>query len=537
MRGLPLIDIAVMAVYFGLVIAIGVASSRRVATQRDFYVGGRRFGKFLTIMTSFGVGTSNTHPILVAGAVYTYGMPGIWYSWLYMLFMPAQWILEPLIRRLRIYTTADFFDLRYSKGLGPMFSISALLNVGIMISTILIAMGQIVEGITGGALSKEVVIPVAAVFLILYGTAGGMLAAAWTDVIQGVLILVMSFMLLPPLFSEVGGLEGLHRTLPAQAFSLAWPQGGDPAKSIGLFAIFVLFINGTVGALIEPQSQTKQAAKDEWTLRLGVQIGTFMKRICTVAWALVGLCALAIWPHLKDPEMSFGLAARRFLPAGFSGLMIAAMMAAAMSTADAMMVSGSAIFSRNLYAKYIRASKTDAHYLSVARIVAVILACVGLAMAFRLGTVTRAVELWWKVTAFVGPTFLLGMFLRRGNGWGAWACMCTSAAVWLLTEYDVIVPAADPKWNTVWYQAALYLPAGVGAYLVVSFLTPPEDKARLDRFFARLNTPVGQEHVLIATGLEPHPEEILPGRQPAPEVLNPVGQAFSPLRSTVDDAH
>lgn len=337
------------------------------------------------------------------------------------------------------------------------------------------------------------------------------MAAAWTDVLQGILIIVLSFMLLPPLFREVGGLAGLHEALPAQAFSLAWPAGDDAARSIGLFAIFMLFVNGMLGALIEPQSQTKQAANDEWTLRLGVQIGTIMKRICTVAWALVGLCAAAIWPNLQNPEMAFGLATRSYLPDGLTGLMLASMMAAGMSTTDAIMVSGAAIFSRNLYARHVCRTGSDEHYLRAARLTGVFLVCAGLGAAFWLGTVTKAIEFWWKITAFIGPTFLLGMFLRRGNSWGAWACVVTSALVWWLTEHDAIVSASDHRWDTVWYQASLYLPAGIAAYIIVSYMTPPEDEAKLNRFFARLNTPVGQEEVLIAAGMEPNSEEILPG--------------------------
>jgi len=506
---LPPLDIAVIAAYFLLVTLIGLLSARKAVSQKEFYVGGRRFGKLLTIMTSFGVGTSNTHPLLVAGAAYTHGLSGIWYSWLYMLYMPLQWILEPLIRRLRLYTTADFFDLRYSKGLGLFFSLSSLLNCAVMIGTILLGIGQFVEGVTQGALNKDVVILLAGGLMIVYGTAGGLIAAAWADVLQGFLIIVLSFMLLPPLFAEVGGLSGLHQALPAEAFSLAWPAEADPARNIGLFAIFMLSVNGMLGVLIEPQSQTKQAARNEWTLRLGVQIGTFMKRICTLAWALVGLCAVVVWPGLTEPETAFGLAARAYLPAGLTGLMVAAMLAAGMSTTSAIMVAGSAIFSRNLYARHVYLAGSDSHYLRVARATGVLLVIAGLATAFWLGTVTHAVEFWWKITAFIGPTFLLGMFLRRGNSWGAWACMIASTLVWLLTEHNMIVPASDYRWDTVWYQAALYLPAGIAAYIIVSFMSAPENQAKLDRFFARLNTPVGEEQVLIAAGLEPHSEEIL----------------------------
>ena len=388
MFGLPLIDIIVLLAYFVVITVIGLHSAKKVSTQGDFYVGGRRFGKLLVIMQGFGVGTSNTHPVLVAGAVYTFGMAGIWYSWLYMLFMPIIWIIQPISRRLRIYTSADYFDLRYSKGLGPFFSVSALLNLALMVGTMLLGMGQIIEGTTDGALSKNLVVPFAALVIILYGTAGGMLAAALTDIIQGVMVVILSFMLLPPLFLEVGGFEGLHAVIPAAKFSLAMPKGGDAANTIGLFAIFMLFLNGIMGNLVEPTKQTEQAAKDEWTLRLGGLIGGLMKRTCTVAWALIGLCAIVIWPNLENPEACFGMATRQFLPVGFSGLMIACMMAAAMSTCDAIMVCASAIFSRNLYAKYINKIGTDKHYLLVARIAGIVSVLCGLVVAFCLSIVT-----------------------------------------------------------------------------------------------------------------------------------------------------
>jgi Na+/proline symporter len=508
MLGLPLADIIVLVLYFVIIALIGLITSRRVATQKDYYVGGRRFGKLLVMMQTFGVGTSNTHPILVAGAVYTFGMAGIWYSWLYMLFMPAVWVLQPLTRRLRIYTTPDYFELRYSSGLGTFFSISAIINLCIMTGTMLIGMGQIVEGITGGGLSKEIVIPITAFVVILYSTVGGMLAAAVTDVLQGILIVILSFMLLPPMFSAVGGLNGLHAALPVEKFLLAMPKTGDPTKTIGFFAIFMLFVNGISGNLVEPTAQTMQAAKNEWTLRIGGTIGAFSKRICTIGWALVGLCAIIIWPNLSNPELCFGMASRQFLPAGFSGLMIAGMLAAGMSTISALQVIAAAIFSRNLYTKHINKTATDKHYLFVARMMGATLMVLGIAVAFLFSSVRDAVEFWWKVTAFLGPALILGLFVRRGNSWGAWACIVVSAVVWQLTV-RYLVPI-DVKWSTVWYQSALYLPAGILAYFIGSFLTPPEDERKLARFYARLNTPVGQEHILINAGLEPHPEEILP---------------------------
>ncbi|OHB60098.1 MAG: hypothetical protein A2Y12_09125 [Planctomycetes bacterium GWF2_42_9] len=502
MRGLAVIDIVVIISYFVVLIVLGILSHKKVSNQGDFYVGGRKFGKFMVMMQQFGSGTSNTHPILVAGAVYTFGMAGIWYSWLYMLFMPVLFLLLPIIRRLRIYTTADFFDLRYGKGLMPFFAISCLASVSVATGTILIGMGQVVEGITGGKIPANFTVLVTGIIGLIYASFGGMIAAALADCIQGFLIVALSFMLLPPMWLRVGGMEGLHAALPPEMFSLAMPSTAttDPAKTIGLFAIFMLFINGMLGNLAEGSVQTLQAAKDESTLQWGNLFGAMLKRICTVGWALVGLFAIVIWPKLENPELCFGMAAREFLPAGLTGLMVAAMFAAGMSTVSAMQVIASAIFTRNLYSKYLVKNKNDGHYLRIARLAGLALVIAGTFTAYQFTSVTKSVEFWWKLTAMVGPAMMIGLFFYRGNSWGAWASIIISFGIWFYL--DRYLGQTDPKWKTIWYQSAVYVPASVLAYFVVSLLTKPEDERKLARFYARLNTPVGKENILVEAGLE-----------------------------------
>lgn len=502
MRGLALIDIIVIIVYFCVLIVIGIMSRKKVTSQKDFYVGGRKFGKFLVMMQQFGAGTSNTHPILVSGAVYTFGMAGIWYSWLYMLFMPVLFLLLPIIRRLRIYTTADFFDLRYSKGLAPFFAISCLASVSIATGTVLIGLGQVVEGITGGKIPLNTTLLATGIIGILYGAMGGLVGAAFADCIQGILVIVLSFMLIPPMWTKVGGMAGLHAALPPEMFSLAMPSvaNADPAKTIGMFAIMMLFINGMLGNLAEGSVQTLQAAKNETTLQWGNLFGAMLKRICTVGWALVGLFSLVVWPHLEKPELCFGMAAREFLPKGFSGLMVAAMFAAGMGCVSALQVIASAIFTRNLYSKYIVKNRDDKHYLLVARFAGLCLVIVGTITAYHFTSVTKSVEFWWKLTAMVGPSMMIALFFYRGNSWGAWASILVGFGFWFYVDH--FWGPTDPKWKTVWYQSAIYVPASVVAYFIVSLLTKPEDERKLARFYARLNTPVGQEHILVEAGLE-----------------------------------
>jgi Na+/proline symporter len=455
--------------------------------------------------------------------------------------MPLIFVLLPLIRRLRMVTTPDFFDLRYGKGLASFFSVSCLLNVAIATGTILIGMGQVVEGVTDKGIPAKYAIIATAIVGLGYSAAGGLIAAALTDVLQGLLIIVLSFMLVPPMWHAVGGLAGLHAVIPIEKFSLAMPSGAgaDSAKTIGLFAIFMLTINGLLGNLVEGTVQAHQAAKNERSLQFGNLFGAMLKRTCTIGWALVGLFSIAVWPNLENPELCFGMAARKFLPPGFSGLMVASLFAAALGCVSAMQVIASAIFTRNIYSKYFVQNKSDQHYLFVARLGGLAIVIAGLITAMFFSNVTKSVEFFWKISAMVGPSMLLGLFFRRGNSWGAWASIVVSATTWMFAQFMLAPQAVDSifyslsqsvvssmpaflhagtaQWNTVWYQASLYIPAGVAAYFIVSLLTKPEEESRLCRFYARLNTPVGQEQLLIDSGLEPNPEEIMPHKSQTKE--------------------
>ncbi len=122
-------------------------------------------------------------------------------------------------------------------------------------------------------------------------------------------------MLIPLGWSAIGGAEGLRTSLEAYKFSLATPQGITP------WVIAMLTINGLVGIMAQPhQLAAVGTGKDEKTCREGMLYGNYIKRFCTVGWAVVGLVATAMVVQgrfgttaLADPEDAFGFACRQLL--------------------------------------------------------------------------------------------------------------------------------------------------------------------------------------------------------------------------------
>lgn len=485
MLGLHFLDVIVLCGYFILIVAIGVWTKRLIESSDDYFMGNRRFGKFLMIMQGFGVGTHTDQPVSVTGASYSIGLAGIWYQWVWMFTTPFFWIIAPIYRRLRYVTMADFFEERYGKSIAILFTIMGLIYFSMDIGLMLKGTGVTVEGITGGAMKEELIILIATALFVIYGLAGGLIAAAVTDAIQGVLIMVLSFMLFPFALQKIGGMSALHSGLSEGMFSLVAPV------EVTLFFIIMVVINGLVGIVVQPHHMAiGGAGKTEVACRTGWTYGNFMKRIATMGWAFLGIFAAYLYPGLagEERELAFGLLAGNLLPIGFVGLLIASLIAAVMSTCDAFMVHGSALFTKNIYLPYINKNATPQEELRIGRIASVLLVGCGLFFAFNYKSVIGGLIEVYKVPAYLGVAFWFGVIWKKSNRYGAWSSAIIMAVLSIYTGNIL-------GWELP-YQILLYIPVGIVVMFVVSYFSRPEPAEKLRQFYTLLRTPVGQEQRL-----------------------------------------
>ncbi len=495
MFGLHWLDLTTLLVYLLGVTVAGLWAARKVTNLHDYFMGSRKFGKAFMVMHAFGTGTHTDHAVTVAGASYRMGMAGIWYQWLYLFATPFYWLVAPLLRRMRYLTTADYFEDRFSPALAILYTIYGLLYLSLQIGLMLLGTGKAANAISGGAISPELAIGVMTILFLSYGLLGGLPAAVVTDFIQGFFIIVLSFLLLPFVMEAVGGFTGLHQKVPEEMFSLMAP--GDPPEGydrVTPFYILMIVINALVGIVAQPHHmEIAGAGKTELEGRIGFTFGNMLKRICTLAWALTGVACIALYPDLADSEHAFGLASRDLLPVGLVGVMLASMVAAAMSSCDSLMVDGSALFVKNVYQRYLRPQASVRHYLNVGRLVGVAVVMGGIVVATYATTVVGILKLTWSLVAFFGIAFWGGVLWRRCNAYGAWAGILGSALLWYLSRF---------VWGWELHQQFLvYLLGGFFCMIVVSLLTPPADQDRLNRFYAILQTPVGEEHRLREAGI------------------------------------
>ena len=501
-----IIDWLVIGFYLAITIAIGIAASRRVRDTGNYFLGKRRFGRLLMIGQSFGIGTHAEMPVSLAGAVYTVGLSGIWYHWKNLFATPFYWIMAPVFRRVRRTTIAEIMEDRYGPWMGGIYVLFALAYLTINTASMLKGAGKVINQATGGELGVNTVIFAMAVIFVLYSFFGGLVATAWTDFFQGFLIITLSFMLIPLGWSAVGGMEGMKASLETQQFSLAVPEG------IGLWFIAMLTVNGLVGIMAQPHMLAAVGTgKDEATCRTGFLYGNFLKRFCTVGWAVVGLMVAALvmqgnfgTTSLADPEDAFGFACRHLLFSGALGLLIASVMAANMSTCSAFMVDSGALFTQGFYRRHVFGRGSDSHYLFVGRVSGLLIAVVGVIYAvFLIDKVLYSFLLTETMATYMGISILAGIIWPRANRWGSLASLVTSITV----NFALYYQSGDrlDHWDPNVFFASLM--AGFAILVVVSWLTSPEPREEMTSFRARLQTPSDSPGSLVSIFSEAVPEK------------------------------
>lgn len=518
------IDGLVIVFYLLGITLTGLWIGRRVSTLNDFFMP-RRFGKGMMMMHAFGTGTASDQAVTVSSATFRSGLSGVWYQWLWLFVTPFYWLIAPIFRRFRAVTTADVYELRYDRSVAVLFAVIGIANMCIKIGLMLVGAGALVDAGTGGLINADLAIAAVTIMFVTYGVAGGLSAAIVTDYVQGILTIVFSFMLLPLILLQVGGIEGVRETITdASMLSLVAPG------KISLFFIMMMSFQALMGIVAQPFIMGVCAAgKTEWEGRVGIVGGNLIKRLCTAAWSITAICAVAWYiqkgndPALMDPSTLnsiadgiYGEVAYYFLPRlmpGLLGLFLAALLAGIMSSCDSFMISSAALFTENIY-KPMRSGVSEKHCIWVGQAASLLVVAGGVAFAFWVEGVVQALEIWFRVAPMMGLVFWLGLFWRGMTVAGAWATTVTGFLVWWVTTRAWFIGwlQAFPVANSlgmIWEDAdsvVVYLPWQILFYSViasvvgvlVSLFTPRVSSSKLNHFYLLSRTPIQPDEKLEA---------------------------------------
>jgi len=524
--GLDVVIWVVLILYFAGVLLLGWWSKREIHGQEGYLLGNRQFGSLMMVMHAFGAGTHPGNAAGVVTATVASGVSGIWVSWMWLFGTPFYWIIAPVVRRMRYLTMADFYEKRFGKAASILYIIVASAGMIVFLGGVLLATTRTVQGMMGKTATvtsapvsdnsvqsppktvaetgvryvseKESdvwffgILLVSTAVFIVYSYWGGIIAAIRTDMIQGLMIIALSFIAIPAALrlQEVGGMRGLLDTLTAQqADNPSILRLFDP-KSFNIWTVLLLCINAPLTALAFPHLiSVCGAGKTEWQGRIGFTYGNVLKRVCTIGWSLLGLAWLVYLINSGasvNPETAFGDSIRRLLPPVLQGVMLACVMAAAMSSGDAVQVTVAGLFSQNIYRTYVKPNASQSELVGFTRRTGVVIALIALVMAILMrSSIVKALLDYFNILSLIGIATAMGILWRRMNTTGVFCSAVLAVGVFVITRYVCDCSRA--------VTVGIPILIGVLAGVTGSLVTAPSHRESVEDFFKRIYTPIGAE--------------------------------------------
>jgi len=466
--GMHILDAAIILLFLAAIIVVGVVTARSVKHQTDFFLGGRKLGRWLQFFLNFGNMTDSTGAVVISSEVFRQGVGGLWIGFQTLFITPFYWFSAVWYRRVRLITMADLFVDRFNSK--PLATAYALFNM--FLALFLLGMGNVVtykvvsamivkpeadytaqerqmverfkeyrqfkQRADAGSLSEvqrqrfdaldsmnkqgelksfiSYVQPLPfyfayTAFICIYIVLGGLRAAAFCDAFQGVLVVIMSVLMIPIGLHRIGGFGSLHQIVPEQMFRMFGTVAMSEYTWYSIGAIVFASLIQIFGLI--HNITISGSARDENAARIGAVSGGFSKRFVLIAWAFCGLIAIAIFSRgISDPDNAWGTLSLTLLGPGLMGLMLSGMLLGHMPAVGASAVSISALATRNIYEPLFQ-GRTQKHYVRAGQwfVSIVLMSAVLFALLFK--SAVNMMVMVITFNTFFGAAVLLTFFWRR----------------------------------------------------------------------------------------------------------------------------
>ncbi|MFQ5962324.1 MAG: sodium:solute symporter [Candidatus Methylomirabilales bacterium] len=423
------LDIAVLLIYTVAVIGCGVLFYRRAASVEGFTLAGRRLPGWVVGLSIFGTYLSSISFLALPGKAYA----ADWTALAFALSLPlaawaaARWFI-PLYRSTRDVSAYAYLERRFGAWARVYAASFYLLTQLARMGTILFLVALALERLTGWDIAAIII--VTGVVVTLYTVVGGIEAVIWTDALQSVVLTVGAMVCaLMLLFGMPGGPSQLFAVaLEHQKFSLGSFDLILTEPTFWVVLIYGIVINLQNFGIDQSYVQRYHTARSLQAARRSVWIGSLIYLPVGVLFLFIGTALFAYYstqPALLPAALQGeGMADRIFphfmvsgLPSGVTGLLIAALFAAAMSSLDTSLNSSATILMSDIYRRFVRTDASDAEQLRFLRTITVVLGVLGTSTALLMISIKSTLDVWWNLAGiFSGGMlglFLLGALSRR----------------------------------------------------------------------------------------------------------------------------
>lgn len=428
--GTPL-DLVVLVVYFMAVVGFGLYFAKYSTTTKDFYFGGQRFAWWLIAFSGIATTVGSYSFVKYSEAGFSYGLSSTqtyMNDWFWIPLLVLVWL--PIIYYQRIQSVPEYFERRFGPGARLVATVFILLYLIGYVGINLLTLGQALQSMLGWHVYTGAL--VAAFTVTLYVFAGGQTSVIMTDLVQGVTLLIVGLTLFFVGVWHVGGFPSFWSLLPeSHRYLLSEWTTPDKFSFAGIYmqdglannGAFILMNQGMMMRFLSMRS-VSDARKMAicWILVLAPLAAITVSGGGWVARVLVENGELET--TAKD---AFVHASHYLCSPGVFGFVLAALMAALMSTADTLINAVSAVVVNDIYKPYVKREAPDRHYLRVARITSLLTAAVGMLLVpvfHQFGSIYQAHGMFTAaVTPPIVVAILLSVLWKRFNTPAAIAAM------------------------------------------------------------------------------------------------------------------
>jgi len=415
--------------YLILMLAIGVIAYQRTKSSSDYFLGGRSLGPWPAALSAGASDMSGWLLLGLPGYAYAAGIEAFWLAGGLLVGTWLNWLITA--KRLRTYsittdalTLPEFLSRRFNDNSKMIQVISAffiLLFFLFYTSSGLVAGGKLFETVFGLDYTTAVII--GTVCVVSYTLFGGFLAVSWTDLVQG--LLMAAALLIVPITAMEGGLGQLSNDLSAinpQLLTLWNDSKGEPLSAIAIISL----VAWGLGYFGQPHILARfKASRSNRDLTTARRIAVIWTGLSMVGAMLVGLVGLIYVNNsgisVDDGEKIFMLLVNSLFHPVVAGILLAAILAAVMSTADSQLLVSSSALAEDFYKQVFKKDATSEEIVMVGRIAVIGISIVALILAMTpdssvLGLVSYA---WAGFGAAFGPALVLSLYWERMNRNGA----------------------------------------------------------------------------------------------------------------------
>ncbi|MBL7047042.1 MAG: sodium/proline symporter [Candidatus Marinimicrobia bacterium] len=418
------------AIYLIVILVVGIWSARRTKTLPEFLLAGRKLGPWVVAFSERASGESGWMLLGLTGLVYACGLgdpsgtklePAIWTAIGCVLGITVSWYLvaERLRReseQLGALTIPRYFELKYG-GNQPVIRLVATGIISFCFAFYIAAQfdaaGKSLEQTFGWSHMSGVM--TGAAIIVFYTLMGGFFAVAWTDFIQGWIMLVTLVVLPFVTLGHLGGWSGLVDKIGNINPDLLSITGNRTGWTL------ISGILGGLGVGLGYSGQPHLLAR-YMSIRSAEDIKTSRK--IAIVWAilayggavLMGLVALGYFGggYFKDPEMMMPELAKTIFPAWFAGILISGALAAMMSTADSQLLVTTSAVSEDIYHQFIKPDASQKQLVKVSRQVTMVLGIIAILLSNLPKSIfDKVLFAWGGLGAAFGPALILSLWWKK----------------------------------------------------------------------------------------------------------------------------